>query len=722
VLALVLTATAVAQQTPSPFPPQAQPTSIKTTAEEVILDVVVRDKKGKQVRDLGPADFEVTDNGVKQTIRSVRLVEGREAISKGTGAGGAKSTPAALDPLRQIRLVTMVFERLSTEQRQFARNAALDLLKGSQAKNVFYAVMTIDQRLSVLQQFTGDHDALIKAVEKATSGAYTEFGADSDRITEQLTKMLGQPPDGLTVNEKIAAGTTNLPAQAAPTGDNINAMMAQVMLNMVQLNQGMATSEAARMSISALLSMVRGQATLPGRKTILYFTQGLQVPTSLDGFFHTLISTANRNGVAFYAIDARGLSGESEIGRAAEQLRASASGSRRTTTSTGGQAVTRDEVTSGDRADESFKANTLAELRNLSESTGGFLIANTNDLRPALTKVNEEINAYYEIAYSPNIEAYDGRFRKTTVRLLGSDARVQTRTGYFALPAKESGLGLQPFEVPLLKALGTSPLPKDVTFRAAAVRLQQKKDAFQAALAVEVPLKSLTFTEDKQGNTYTARVSLVALVKNAQGEVVKRFDKDVPIHGPLAQLAGVREANFLYKDQFSGPPGRYTIETAVMDGEGNKIGARRAVFTAGSRANGVDVSNILVVRRFEPSVKDLDPAEPFELRGGRVTPALSAAVPGGKGSQLSLYFVIHPDPTISAMPEAIIEYLQDGKVLGSGTVPVSPPDAKGRIACVMSSSAEQMPPGNYEARVVVKQGNTAAEERVTVTIEGPPGQ
>src|SRR3569832_1585567 len=79
--------------------PQTQP-EIRTGADEVILDVVVRDKKGKLLRELGPADFEAYDNGAKIPIRSVRLVEGKEATTK------AGATP--LDPMRQIRLVTLV--------------------------------------------------------------------------------------------------------------------------------------------------------------------------------------------------------------------------------------------------------------------------------------------------------------------------------------------------------------------------------------------------------------------------------------------------------------------------------------------------------------------------------------------------------------------------------------------------------------------------------------
>ena len=114
----------------------------------------MRDKKGKPITDLKPDEITVTDNGAKQNILSFRLVRGSEAISA-TGA----ATP--LDPLRQVRLVTLAFEPLpAPDQRKLARSAALDLVKGDQGINVFYSVVVIDTRLLVLQQFTNDHDAL----------------------------------------------------------------------------------------------------------------------------------------------------------------------------------------------------------------------------------------------------------------------------------------------------------------------------------------------------------------------------------------------------------------------------------------------------------------------------------------------------------------------------------------------------------------------------------
>src|SRR6266478_8385250 len=41
---------------------------------EVVLDAVVKDKKGRAIKDLTAADFEVSEDGVPQEVRSFRLV------------------------------------------------------------------------------------------------------------------------------------------------------------------------------------------------------------------------------------------------------------------------------------------------------------------------------------------------------------------------------------------------------------------------------------------------------------------------------------------------------------------------------------------------------------------------------------------------------------------------------------------------------------------------
>src|SRR5690242_9914071 len=112
---------ALSQQAAAPAPPQAA--AFQSTVDEVVLDFVARDRKGKPVTDLKLDDLALTDNGVRQQPAGLRLIQGAEAI----GQAGAVTK---LDPLRQIRLVTLVFEATGeAAQRKTARSAALDLVK-----------------------------------------------------------------------------------------------------------------------------------------------------------------------------------------------------------------------------------------------------------------------------------------------------------------------------------------------------------------------------------------------------------------------------------------------------------------------------------------------------------------------------------------------------------------------------------------------------------------
>jgi VWFA-related protein len=687
--------------------PQA---TIKTTVDEVVLDVVVRDKKGKPIKDLAASDIEVVDNGQKQRITGFRLVEGPEAIDQ---AGRT-----ALDPLRQTRLVTLVFERMDQEQRFLAKQAALDVIK-EPAPNAYYAVVAIDAQLFVLQNFTRDREALKKAIERCTSGQYNQYAIESDRIKTQLQETLKQQAQG------AASSVQQAPALAAPQqgaqqqmdnagSDAVNQKLAEVMRDMTRFDQAFA-GDNTRMSIFSLLSLVRGQASMPGRKTILYFTWGMFVPPHLDDAFRSVISTANRGNVTFYAVDTKGVTTWNQNSSAQQQMLRAAQISAADITRDDGR-VSKEAMLASDIAEQSTRNNIQLPLRNLSDSTGGFLIGDTNDLRKPLRQVAEEINSYYEITYNPGITSYDGSFRQTKVDVNRKDLVVHARNGYFALPPDLRGPALLPYEVPLLKALDSRPLPRDVEFRAAAVRFEQTPSEVEGQLVVEVPMGGLQFTEDTAKQTYKARVSLVSLVKDQKGEVVKKFTRDLPLSGPVPQAALVKGGNFIYKEPLELPPGRYTLETAVIDHEANKVGAKKAALVLRARTGGVAVSSLSMIRNYQAGVKDLDPEDPFQFQGGKVTPTLNAQIHPVKGAQLSMFFVVYPDPAIPDKPQAMMEYIKDGQSVGRGEVPLPAPDAQGRIPYVMSAPAETLAPGMYEVRVVVKQGNTAAEDRAFVTV------
>jgi hypothetical protein len=53
---------------------QEQDEVIRVRSNEVRLDVVVKDKKGRPIKDLKASDFEILEDGVPQKVESFRLV------------------------------------------------------------------------------------------------------------------------------------------------------------------------------------------------------------------------------------------------------------------------------------------------------------------------------------------------------------------------------------------------------------------------------------------------------------------------------------------------------------------------------------------------------------------------------------------------------------------------------------------------------------------------
>ncbi|HLY15793.1 MAG TPA: VWA domain-containing protein [Bryobacteraceae bacterium] len=702
---------AQSQQPPASAP---QTPTIKTTVDEVLLDMVVRDKKGKPITDLGPDDLSVIDNGAKQKIVSFRLVQGAETI----GQQGAHTT---LDPLRQLRLVTLAFEGMEVDQRAVARRAAIDLIKGEQGANVYYSVVAIASQLQVLQPFTNDKELLRKAIERATSGlSSTQLTQDTARIKNDLHKTLLQAtgtPDQRAALEALNAPSLSTgngpPSNAAGLGSSaLNAKLVQVMLDMLRYDATV-TNDGSRLTIFSLESLVNGLAKLPGRKSVLYFSWGMYIPTYLDEAYRNLISMANRSNVTFYTVDTRGVMTWSQNTGSTDQLTRATQGSAANMNK---GAVSWDQIMAADNAETSMRNDVQGPMRDLSQSTGGFLIGDSNDLRVPLRHVNEEINSYYEISYNPGIQNYDGTFRKVRVETGRKDLVLHARSGYFALPPEVRSEGLMPFEVPLLKALSDATLPHDVAFRSSLLRFQNTADGIRTSVVVEVPVGNLTFLEDKEKNQFNARLSLVALVKDDKGQVVQKFERDMPLQGTLDKVPGVKMGNFIYKELFTAPPGKYTLEAAVVDRENNKIGANRSAFELAA-PRGVGISGISLVRSYQPNVKDLDANDPFQFQGGRVTPTLSPTIKAEPGAMLNLFFVVYPDPGVKAKPSLAIEYLREGQVVGQGNVDLPAPDAQGRIPYIMGSQASGMPPGEYVVHATVKQGDSAAEARTTVKVE-----
>lgn len=725
ILSAGISAAAAAQAAPQPGqlanPPATaaaadDQATYKGGSEETVLDLVVRDKKGHLVTNLEQNDFTVLDNGEARPIKSFRLVQGTEAIT----TSGAR---AQLDPLRQLRLITLVFQGGDINAKRLGKDAAFELIKGELAQNMFISVMVIDHKLQAIQPFTNDRDLLRKAILRATA-TVSDYTSDTIHVRQELESMLGPAQGGdLSVTGRTnslqasAGAVANGPGASGPTGA-ANAAMAGLMLDILRGAQADETSDWSRGSIYPLLDLVKEQYRLPGRKSILYFSEGFPINQSTEDPYKQVISLANRANVSFYCIDTHGLSTMSTAGSSNDALsNAAAASAKNVTSSTNG--ISMDQAQSVDKAMDAGNSDTQNAIGRLAVSTGGTLIANTNDFKNPVRRIIEEAESYYEITYNPEIQKYDGTFRKVSVKTTVADLRIQSRAGYFALPPSiaKGGELVASYEVPLLTALDVKPLQKDFSFQAAAMHYRGSAKA-RCEVVVDVPVGGLTFEQDKAAGFYNGKLAYVAIVKDGSGTVLKKLRQEIPLRVTADKLEAYKaESHFIYNEGFDLPPGRYTLEAAVLDMESQKISARKSIFIVPEQNSTLGLSSITLVRNTKAKDAGTKADDPLLMADKVIMPMVNPTLKKADYQSIPFYLILYPDQKNSSKPTLTMEFSKDGTLLGKGQAPLSEPDASGRIQYVANAPAAALPPGDYQIRFVAAQGSEEADETVSFSLQ-----
>jgi VWFA-related protein len=672
----------------------------------VLLDIVVRDRRGRPVRDLRPDEITVLEDGVPRELKAFRLVEG-------TPAEGMVSTqqPGVVqpDPLRRITLVSFVFDHLGQNARKLAQKAARDFLSKPMPPGQWVAVFSLDNRLHMLQDFTRDTARLSAAVDRATAAALRENAAmlpgESRERPREGNQDLAQPGGG----EMGAAG------RATAGQDSVDKQFRETIQRMQTLATTIETAQRGHATFYPLMALAQAQGALEGRKAILFFSEGLQVPSSVEEAFKAAISEANRANVSIYTVDARGLDTGRDLQAAGAALDRAGRVSQQAMAKQGADGTSMEEVLNDELVLTSLRANTQSTLRELAESTGGTMVANTNDLGKGLDRVTSDLASYYEIAYAPQSTEADGTFRRIEVKVARRGVDVTSRSGYFALPPSDTPL--LPYELPLLAAADASPPPHAFDFDAGVFRFHETPRGRQFTLVAEVQTAALALQEDKKAKRYHAHLTVMALVKNAAGEVVDRLSNAYPLEGPLENADALKRGKVLFKQQFWLPAGRYTVTTVVRDQLGNHTSVRTLPVRVFPESPGVDVSTVAVVKRVDKASDQPDPVEdPFRNGPMRIVPSLATPISKAANSQISAYVVLYPDGTIADPASLTIEFAQGSTVIGRATPALDAPDAQGRVTCVATFPAEGFAPGTYELRAIARQGASQDESRTTFTI------
>jgi VWFA-related protein len=676
-------------------------------SELVRLDVVVRDKAGRPVDDLRAGEMQVFEDGKPCAIESFRHVQAEGPAERRSEPAPVAVRPAAAPPAAEhageglVSVVALVFDQLGPEPARNARAAALQLAARTFPKGSVFAVFKIGQGLSVLQSFAEDRARLVPAIEKATTGA------DQARDPARRAGYDNATEEAFSMAQK---------AQAAARANDPDARFMAMEAQMLLFSDSVTREGQGQASLQPLLAIARALALVQGRKSLLFFSEGLAVPPRVEELFQTTVSTANRANVAVYAFDARGLRvrSPSEETKQALDLARETAFSAQIGGAVPSEAVPTMGIDPSEMPQDALRLNRQGVLRDLAEGTGGFLVAETNDLRPGLERVVADLRAYYEVGYVPADPKADGRWRAISVKVARPGVVVRTRRGYYALPP--GAPVVLPYEIALAEALVASPMPRDVEHRAATLRFAGGEAETETLVWVEVPLAGLALAQGE--TTYRAHVSLLGQVKDEKGTLVARLSHDAPIEGPLAEIDTARERTTVVKRALRLPPGRYVLETAVQDRESGRVGARRTAFEIPVPGPALSLGSVAIVRADEVGATPPAPDDPLRAGQLRATPLLGRSFPEGTPA-VSLLLSLYSGPSASS-PEVEIEIRRDGQAVAHARPELSAPDANGRIPYIGSFPAAGLAPGRYEVWVRGRLGEAEATEVTGFTITPRP--
>jgi VWFA-related protein len=245
--------------------PAAENNSVSTIHAEtrrVLVDSVVTDKKGNYIRDLTAKDFKVWEDNKEQPIKSLSFED-----------------DAASPDKAQTRYLVLFFDNSTMEigDQMKARQAASQFIDANAAPNRLIAVIDFGGTVHIAQNFTADAGRLKKVVAEL-----------------KMSAVNGVPVQVASLGSAENSLSPSMTGGASPFGGAPNLVSA-------------AAEFGAHTLMLALRSLAKGLGTVPGRKTLVLLTSGFPSTPETRSELTAVIDMCNRNNVAVYPLDVRGL-------------------------------------------------------------------------------------------------------------------------------------------------------------------------------------------------------------------------------------------------------------------------------------------------------------------------------------------------------------------------------------------------------------------------------
>jgi len=568
ILSLALAAVAQdARPLPKPTPPDDDVVKISTNL--IQIDVSVTDKNGKPVADLKPDEIEVYENGQKQKLTNFSFVSSqqpREVKQKPADKAGIPVPVQTLRPEQIKRTIALVIDDLSLsfESASLSRRALKKFVDGQMQPGDLVAIVRTGAGIGALQQFTSDKRLLYAAIEKVKYNPVGTGGATAFA------------PIGAQVDSEADTTLTLDDATAAGSGQSLEDFRQEAFVIG---------------TLGALKYIVTGMSELPGRKSVILFSDGMRImETGSDGteehgrvldYLTYLVDLANRNSVVFYAVDARGLQA---AGFTALDSPSDTTGEGLATAQSSRSQQLRD---------------TQEGLSFLADETGGFAVLNNNDLSGGMRRVLDD-QSYYLVGYEPDADTFDParrKFNKLDVKVLRKGVTVRYRSGFFNVvdgekpqtPFKEK-TPIAQLETALVSPFAVS----GIDLRMNALFGSDARGPFVRSL-LHINANDLRFTDEKDG-TKLASFDVMAMSFGDNGQIVDRLAKSYTLTLKPDAYQRIQVNGFVYRFVFPvKKAGAYQYRVAIRDAQGGRVGsASQFIEVPDLKKNRLTVSSIIL--------------------------------------------------------------------------------------------------------------------------------
>jgi VWFA-related protein len=702
--------------------------SAVTTA--VLVDVVVRTKDGKPVTDLTARDFQLREDDVVQDIGSFTRVSRGAGIGVNvglrdpnpptivtppSGLPAAGETPTvSLDEYPTV--TALVFDALSAEAVGMCQKAAFDYLPMSGATQTRVGVFSTEPFVRMLQLYT-DNPALVRNAVRRVIPAGTESKEQQREALNALRDRRDQL-ETMAVQANTAAGGQISSASGSAVGAvDVQRALIQGQMRMLQAFETMDRDQRGYTTTKSLFAILQSLNEMPGRKTLIFFSEGLPGSPALRAHLQSVVEAANRSNITIYAIDAAGLraiSGTHDVRREVEE----AGKERVRQLGQLGDYTDQPMNRVVEKTEELLRYDSQGGLAELSEDTGGFLVRDTNDLKKAFQRIDEDQRFHYLLTYSPKNQRFDGTFRNINVKVSRPGTEVFARRGYRALRFAPT-LPVLDYEAPAVAALDAARPANGFPFQTAVLNFPEPTRPGLSPILVRLKTDVLTYEEDAAKKTYEANATVVVRFRDGEGRVVHKLSQQYQLTGRLHELASAKTGEILFFRTPELPSGLYTVESAVFDAIGARSSTRISTLEVPPQSRRLQMSSVVCVGRIDRvTAEPKDAANPLYVDDMLLYPNGGETFSRAGQKELTFFYTIYPGAGAAGALSANVEVQRNGKVLAKLPVELGAPDAHGRIQQVGRLPLTPLTPGTYQLHVTVTDGGSTLERTAYFQVAG----